>query len=403
MRVAVLGAGVAGVTTSYYLADQGCDLTLIDQASEPAAGTSHANGGQLSYSFTDSLAKPSFVAGIPGLLLGRDPAVRVRLASDPSLIAWGLRFLRECMPSRARANTVALLEMGMRSASLLADIVLRTEVQFAHERSGKLVLLPAGANLSAVRETKELKKRHGCETELLSFDEACGIEPSLATFTDEYAGAIYSRTDEVGDARAFTCGIGDWLVRERGIQMRLNEKALSLIVDGGAVRGVRTDRGDVAADAVVVCLGAWSGPLLALAGLRTHIYPVRGYSVTLPRLGESPSISITDLRRRLLFCPLDGHMRIAGFADFVGFDGRQDDARISQLADCAERVAPAAADYSKLPQTAWAGSRPMTPDGRPLLGATGTPGLYLNCGHGMLGWTLACASAEQVAAAVCAP
>jgi D-amino-acid dehydrogenase len=154
MHVVVLGAGVVGATTAYSLAARGHSVTIIDKAAVAAAGCTHANGGQLSWSFTDSLAKPSFLPTLPGLLLGRDPASRIRLASDPPLIRWGLAFLRQCTPSRARANTVALLQTAMRSAAVLNTMRQRTGVHFAHRRSGKLVLLPPRANLGTARRVQ---------------------------------------------------------------------------------------------------------------------------------------------------------------------------------------------------------------------------------------------------------
>lgn len=399
MKVIVLGAGVVGATTAYYLAASGHDVTVVERCDEPAAGTSRANGGQLSYSFTDALARPSFLAAIPGLLLGRDPAVRVTLRSNPPLIGWGLRFLMQCTASRARGNTLHVLQLAMRSASLLAVIRERTGVQFAFRQSGKLVLLPATANLKAVSRTIALKKEHGCHTDLLPIAKACELEPAIKGFRDRYSAAVYSAGDEVGDAHQFTSALCDWLARESGVRFRYGEKAVSLSLHSGRVVGVRTNKDSLAADRVVVCLGAWSPPILKTAGVRARIYPVRGYSLTLPAGADSPSISITDLQRRLLFCPLNGDMRIAGFADFTGFDGQNDRVRTALLASAAKELAPTAADYGSGHEV-WAGSRPMTPDGRPLSGPTTVPGLYMNCGHGMLGWTLACATASDVAAAM---
>jgi len=399
MKVIVLGAGVVGVTTAYYLAASGHDVTVVEQGDEPAAGASHANGGQLSYSFTDALARPSFLTAIPGLLFGRDPAVRVAVRSNPPLIGWGLRFLMQCTASRARSNTLHVLQLAMRSASLLAAIRERTGVQFAFRQSGKLVLLPVAANLKAVSRTIALKRDHGCHTDLLSIAEACEREPAIKRFCGRYSAAVYSAGDETGDARQFTSALCDWLARESGVRFRHGETAVSLSQQSGKVVGVQTDKDALPADRVVVCLGAWSPPILRTAGVRARIYPVRGYSLTLPAGADSPSVSITDMQRRLLFCPLNGEMRISGFADFTGFDGQKDRSRTALLASMARELAPAAADFGSGYEV-WAGSRPMTPDGRPLSGPTNVPGLYMNCGHGMLGWTLACATASDVAAAV---
>lgn len=400
MHVVVLGAGVVGATTAYSLTSRGHSVTIIDRAADAGAGSTHANGGQLSWSFTDSLARPSFLSSLPRLLLGRDPASRVRFTSEPPLFRWGLAFLRQCTPSRARDNTVFLLQAAMRSAAVLDAMHKRTGIRFAYRRSGKLVLLPPGASLRAARRVQELKRQHGCETRVLSAGEARAREPALAEYRGRYSAAVYAAGDALGDARAFTIGLIEWLVRQQGATFRSAETVSSLRIDNGRVIGTRSDKGDVAADAVVVCLGAWSAPLLANAGVRTCIYPVRGYSVTLPRGASAPSMSITDLARRLLICPLDGRIRISGFADFTGFDDSRDEERVAKLVETARRAAPDAADYAVQQCEPWAGSRPMRPDGRPLVGASHIPGLYLNCGHGMLGWTLACATAEDVAEAV---
>ncbi|HZW59786.1 MAG TPA: FAD-dependent oxidoreductase [Woeseiaceae bacterium] len=400
MHVAVLGAGIAGVTTAYALAIRGCEVSVIERAHTIAAGASHANGGQLSYSFTDSLAKPSFIPTLPRLLAGRDPGSRVRFPPDAALMGWGLAFLRQCTSARSRDNTIALLKLALRSAVALEETVCRSGVHFAHRKCGKLVLLPAGADLAAARQLRDLKKRHGCDTEILTPREARAVEPALAGFPDRYAAAIHAAGDDVGDARLFAENLGRWLAATHGVRFRLGETVQALSLKHGRVRGARTDRDIVAADATVVCLGAWSVPLLRQARIRAAIYPVRGYSLTLPRGHAAPSVSITDLRRRLLYCPLDGRMRISGYADFVGLESSCDGARLADLLVMARNTAPDAADYTVDASHPWAGARPMTPDGRPLTGNTPRPGLFVNCGHGMLGWTLASATAEDTAEAV---
>lgn len=402
MHVAVLGAGVAGVTSAYFLATQGCDVTLIERASAPAAGTSFANGAQLSYSFTDALARPSFLPTIPGLLFGRDDAIRVSLRARPSLWGWGLRFLAQCTTRRARDNTLFVLQLALRSADHLEHIREQTGIEFSHQRGGKLVLLPEDANLDAARAQAALKARHGCETTLLTLQQAASLEPALAHFEGRYAGAIHSARDEVGDPRAFAAALTAWLCEHRDLRTRFRVTASGLRTDGGRLRSVLTDDGPVNADAVVVCLGSGSPALLRGTAVAAPVYPVRGYSVTLPRAEGSPNISITDVARRVLYCPLGERMRISGFADFLGHDGGRDDERIATLKRIAARIAPSAADYDVADSEPWAGNRPMTPDGRPRTGRTAIPGLFVNFGHGMLGWTLAAATGHDVAQAVLA-
>jgi len=400
MHVAVLGAGVAGVTSAWYLANQGCSVTLIDRAEQPGAGASHANGCQLSYSFTDAFAQPSFLPTLPWLLLGRDPAIRIRLATNPSLAGWGLKFLRECTARRARDNTVAALTLALRSASRLAEIRERTGIDFAHRADGKLVLLPEGADLDAARRNVEMKRQHGCATRLLDFEAAAELEPAVGAMRGRYVGAIHAPGDETGDPRAYSRGLVDWLRREHSLDCRFGVTAAALAVDKGRVAGVETSAGLLSVDTVVVCLGAESRDLLAAAGLKVAIYPVRGYSLTLPTGDRSPALSVTDPGRRLLFCPLNGRLRVSGFADFLGFSPRDDSRRLATLKNAAREIAPDAANYDAAEPEPWAGNRPLTPDGRPLVGPTRIPGLYLNCGHGALGWTLAAATGHDVARAV---
>ncbi len=398
MHALVLGAGVVGVTTAYYLAEAGCDVTVIDRAAEVAAGASHANGGQLSYSFTDSLAKPAFVAKIPGLVFGHDRAARVRLSTD--LVRWGLKFLPECSRSRSTANTLALLEMAMRSARLLEALRERHAIDFAHRAAGKLVLLPTETDVREAQRNTLLKRRHGSDVELLTPDEVRELEPALDGLRDAFAGAVYSRSDEVADARAFAEGLRRALTETGRVRFRLGGTVERVEQNGSGRIGVVVDDEAVPADAVVVCLGVWSRRLLDGAGVAAPIYPVRGYSLTLPPGEAAPNISVTSLRHRIVFSRINGFLRIAGFADFAGFDTSRDAERIATLIDVARRAAPAMADYDAADPGAWGGFRPMTPNGRPLIGATRVPGLFVNTGHGMLGWTLACASAYDAAMAV---
>lgn len=397
MHVAVLGAGVVGVTTAYYLAERGHRVTLIDRADSVASATSFANGAQLSYSYTDSLARPEFLPRIPSLVLGMDPAIRVRLLSGFGLYPWGLRFLAQCTHAKAKANTLAVLKLALRSAELLDLLQSSVDLEFSYRRAGKLVVLAHESELGGAQARAEWKRTYGCETRVISPSEALELEPALDAMRQSFAGAIYSPNDEVGDAQAFATALADWLARERGVTLRLGETVTRLITDRGVLKAIRTDRDELAVDAAVVCLGPWSSRLLRPAGVNVAIYPVRGYSVTLPHGPQAPQISMTNLEHRIVFSNLPNGVRIAGFADFVGEDHRRDDARLDRLLATARQIAPQAADYSARQQHRWGGSRPVTPDSRPVVGPTQIGGLYLNVGHGVLGWTLACVTANDVA------
>lgn len=398
MHVIVLGAGVVGTTTAYYLSQLGCRVTVVDRASDVGDGASFANAGQLSYSFTDALAKPEFLASMPGLLLGRDPGAHVHL--EPGLVGWGLRFLGQCTTKRAQRNTVAVLKSAMRSAELMTELRERAPFEFSHRRAGKLVLLSDQTELEAATASSSLKNEHGGNTEILSRAEVIAIEPALEHMTDKFIAAVYSQSDEVADALKFTTGLREWLEGDGQVTFRLSSTARKIVAKSGRAHAVVVDDDTIEADAVVVCMGAWSSRLLRTVGINPHIYPVRGYSITLPPGEASPTVSVTALKHRMVFSRINGFMRVAGFADFTGFDTSADTERTRSLLELAKRVAPYAASYDTEDIDVWGGFRPMTPSGQPIVGATGVRGLFLNTGHGMLGWTLACSTGYDAAQAV---
>ena len=398
MHVIVLGAGVIGTTTAFYLSQLGCRVTVIDRASDVGDGASFANAGQLSYSFTDALAKPEFLTSIPGILLGRDPGSRVRLT--PGLMGWGLRFLGQCTTRRAEHNTVAVLKTAMRSAELMNELRERAPFDFSHRQAGKLVLLSDEAELKAATARSRLKNAHGSETRILSRAEVITIEPALEHISSEFIAAVYSQNDEVADSLKFTTGLRKWLEEDGMVTFQLSSTAKKIVTKRGRAHAVVVDDDTIEADAIVVCMGAWSGRLLRTIGINPHVYPMRGYSITLPSGEASPSVSVTVLKHRMVFSNIDGFIRIAGFADFAGFDTGADAERTRSLLELAKRVAPDAAEYDSEDISAWGGFRPMTPSGQPLVGATGIRGLFLNTGHGMLGWTLACSTGYDAAQAI---
>lgn len=400
MHVAVLGAGVAGVTTAYYLAESGHSVTVIERASEVATATSYANGAQLSYSYTDSLANPEFILKIPSVLLGLDPAIRIRILRNFSMFPWGLRFLTQCTRARASENTVAVLKIALRSAELLEQLQQKLSLNFAYRPVGKLVLLATPRDVRAAGVRSSLKREHGCETQILSPSEAIDKESALAFMQQDFAGAVYAEDDHVGDALAFTRSLSDWLQSNRSVQFHFNREISGLDVKKGRFLGVKMPRGTIHADAAVVCLGPWSQSLLRPQGVRSTLYPVRGYSVTLPPGLHAPTVSITNLRHRIVYSHFDNKIRIAGFADFLGFNTGQDAERISLMCEIAKRAAPEAADYTVKDKQPWGGFRPVTPSGQPNVGTTEIGGLFVNTGHGSLGWTVACATAESAARAV---
>ena len=400
MHIAVLGAGVVGVTTAYYLAEAGHDVTIVDREAEIARNCSLGNGAQLSYSYVDALASPAFLVKLPGLLAGIDRAIRVRPPVNIDLIRWGLSFLGQCSSDNATRNTIANLALAQRSKQLLDELRPKLNGDFGYKAAGKLVLLRTEREMAHARETCKLKAEYGNRVDVVSMDEAIAIEPGLASMPGPYVGAVYSPGDAVGDSQAFAEILARHLRDTMTCKISLNTHIQKLIVEKDELKAIATDQGTLDADAVVVCLGTWSPALLKPLGINTRIYPVRGYSVTLPPGPHVPSVSITDLGGRFVASRICEKVRIAGFADFLGYNTSRDSKRVQRLLDVAKSKAPDVADYASTPNDAWGGFRPLTPDGRPVIGCTPIKGLYLNTGHGSFGWTLACASGEKVSSLI---
>ena len=398
MHVVVIGAGVIGVTTAYYLSRLGCQVTVIDRNPDVACGATFANAGQLSYSFTDALARPEFIARLPSLLARREDAIRLRFA--PDLIPWGLRFLAQCTNRQANENTAAVLKVALRSESLMQELLQEIPFGFSYQPAGKLVLLDNEKELDAARASVALKRDLGCDTQILDPVAAKQVEPALAGFSSAFVAAVYSKHDAVADSYAFTVGLRKMLTASGRVKFKLDSNVSKLNRDGRRLHSVELTDEKIDADAVVICAGARSAELLRPLGINPYVYPVRGYSLTLPTGDTSPAVSVTVSSKKIVFSHINGSMRIAGFADFAGYRTAADEQRIAALSNIAREYAPLAADYDAEDRTQWGGFRPMTPDGRPVVGPTGINGLYLNTGHGMLGWTLACATGSDVAEAV---
>jgi D-amino-acid dehydrogenase len=360
MHVYVLGAGVIGVTTAYYLSERGHQVTVVDSADRVASGASGGNGGQLSYSFTDAMAGPALLSKLPGILAGRDPAFHVRPPLDGQLFSWGLGLLRQCTAHQHRQNTVAATRLANKSGKLLAELRSQTSLQFSFRQAGKLVMLNGQTPLKEAEKQCALKRRHGSDARVITLDQAVEIEPALSRIDNQFSGAIYSPTDEVGDSLTFTTRLKDWLIENRQTEFLFNTKVRDLSIRNNKLTAVETDRGTFKTDSVVVCLGAWSQQILQPLGIRAKIYPMRGYSVTLPA-GEAPiSVSVTNLAGKMVFSRLGEKIRIAGFADFVGHSTREDRKRIKTLLTRAQNFAPAIADYQQASTDEWGGFRPMT-------------------------------------------
>ncbi|CAG9239753.1 D-amino acid dehydrogenase 2 [Paraburkholderia tropica] len=396
MRICVLGGGVIGVTTAYFLARDGHQVTLVERHADVAQETSHANGGQLSYQYVAPLADPSVLPKLPHWLLSRDAALRFVPRLDPHQWRWCLAFLRACTRARSRQTTAELLGLGLLSQRLMHEIVAREALDFDYVCNGKLVVYRDREGFEGARRQADYQAQFGCEQHALDGAACVALEPALAHIGREIVGGIHTPGEEAGDCDRFTRHLARAAQRD-GVQLQLGAELSGLRTNGSVVQAAITSQGEIEADAFVVCLGFQSQPMLASLGVSVPVYPLKGYSLTLPDAREhgAPRVSVTDAHHKVVYAPLGERLRIAGMVDLTGMSAHADRERIALLTRQARETFPEAGDYGAI-QT-WTGMRPATPDSKPLIGATQFRNLWLNTGHGALGFTLACGSAQLLA------
>ena len=396
--VIVVGAGVVGVATAYALARRGARVTVVDREQQPGRGSSFANGAQLSYLYTDALANPGILKRVPGLLLGLEPAFRLKPSLDPAYLSWLLQFLRNATPARFRANTLAGLQLGLESRAAMSALLAAHSLDFGHSESGKLHLYDSSMGLAEAAKLVELKRQHGGQQEILGTQELLALEPALQNRAVIPVGAVYTPQDAVGDPFRFCVDLLDLLVRSFGVVARLGTTVTDVALRNGQAVARVNDGEALTADELVVCAGAESGRWLAPYGLGGSLQPMKGYSFTAPLGVECPVSSITDVARKLVFCQLHGKVRVAGLAELGTADRTVVAKRFDYLLTTARDILPLAADYAAVGEP-WTGLRPMTPSSLPIVRRL-RAGLSVNIGHGMLGWTFAMGSADRLANAM---
>jgi D-amino-acid dehydrogenase len=404
MRIVVIGAGIVGLASAHFLRAEGVrDIVVVDAASGPGQGTSYANGALLHPSSVEPWNSP----GILGYLirhLGRDDAaVLLRARALPSLAFWGLRFLRESSPARFRANAMANTALAMYSMQCLRD--MGTDAwDFGHARKGSLTVLRDERALDEAANWAATLSQAGVRHRVLDRAGLLAVEPALAPIAGELAGAIHNLDDETGDCHRFCVALAANLARD-GVQLRWNTRVERIDADRGSVRSVHAAGGvRIDADEVVLAAGPHSVALAAAVGLRLPIRPAKGYSLTytLDADAPAPGHPVIDRALHVALTPLgeDGtrKLRVAGTAEFCGDDLRIAQGRVDHLAALATRLYP---EVLRRPAVeaprVWAGLRPVCADGRPLIGATRIGGLWLNTGHGHLGWTVGPGSGRLLA------
>jgi D-amino-acid dehydrogenase len=401
MRILVLGAGVIGVTAAWYLAADGHEVTVVDRQPGPARETSHANGGQISASHAEPWANPGAPRKIVQWLGREDAPLYFRLRADVHQWRFGLAFLRECLPWRTRRNTIQCLNLALYSRDCLKTLRAATGIAYDQQLRGILEFYTEARELEEGARTAARLREFGATRDVKTVAECIAIEPALAQCRDRLAGGIYTATDESGDARRFTEELAR-LAQARGVAFRYGTTVETLAAEGDAIRGARCTSAEhggetLGADAYVVALASYSPFVLRPLSVPCPIYPAKGYSATI-EIGEhcgAPTVSLTDLAAKTVTTRLGGRLRVAGTAELSGYGTELNPVRCQALVTRTFDLFPDAGERSSA--QFWAGLRPATPSNVPLLGRTRYRNLFLDTGHGTLGWTMACGSGQALA------
>jgi D-amino-acid dehydrogenase len=396
MKIAVLGGGVLGVTTAWYLAEDGHEVVVVDRHDDVARETSFANAGYIAPGHCYAWASPRAPLILLKSLIQEDAALRLRFRPDPRMWAWGLSFLMNCTAARNRANTLIKLKLCLYSQAQLA--ALRQQIGLAYDEitRGVLYLYRDLTHLTTASANADLLRENGLQIELVDAARCAEIEPMLTSVRDRFAGAIYCPSDESGDCHLFCQRLMEKCA-ERGVVFEGGSEVTALEAAGDRVTSVKTRRGSISADGFVLALGSYSPFVARSIGVRLPIYPVKGYSMTIPTDGHNgtPTVPVLDEHHLIAFSRFGNRFRATAQAEFAGYDTDFRPEDFKAILRVAQELFPDAGDFAR--PDYWACLRPMTPDGPPVIGRGRHANLWYNTGHGHIGWTMACGSSRIVA------
>lgn len=401
MHIAIIGAGLAGVSAAWYLRQAGHDITVIERDAAPALETSFANGGQISISHPEPWSNPGAPMQVLRWLGKKDAPLLFRWPAEMARIRWGIEFLRECLPGRSRANTLAIAHLAAYSGQRLKALREETGIEYDQLARGVLHLYFSAESLLHGAQQQRVLRELGIGAEMLNPEACVSLEPALASLAPRLAGAMLGSDDESGDAQRFTSSLAQ-RCRDAGCRFLFDTTVTGIDADQQTLTGLRISTpGKIPypyrADAYVLAAGSYSTLLMRPLGERLPIYPVKGYSATLALrdAARAPTTSLTDESRRIVCSRLGDQLRIAGTAELNGYNLDLDADRCNALLRWVEDMFPGVCDTHD--PHFWAGLRPTTPSNLPIIGRSRFQNLYYNTGHGTLGWTLACGSAQALA------
>lgn len=396
MRVIVLGAGVIGVTSAYYLAKEGHEVTVIDRQQGPALETSFANAGEISPGYASPWAAPGIPAKAVKWLFMKHAPLIIQARPDLAKIEWVARMLLNCTSAAYGVNKSRMVRLAEYSRDCLIALRRESGIVYDERSMGTLQLFRTEKQVAAAEKDIKVLKADGVPFEVLDAAACVAAEPGLAPNIGKIAGGLRLPGDETGDCFKFTNALAD-MATSLGVTFVWNTEIKALEADGGKIAAVQTSAGRMEADSFVLAMGSYSPALARPFGMRLPVYPVKGYSITVPIVDEAraPVSTVMDETHKIAITRLGDRIRVGGMAEISGFNNHLHPRRQATLTHSVEDLFGGAGDQSKA--TFWSGLRPMTPDGTPLVGRSTVPNLYLNTGHGTLGWTMAAGSARVIA------
>ncbi|WP_417473486.1 D-amino acid dehydrogenase [Luteimonas mephitis] len=396
MRILILGSGVIGVTSAWYLRQQGHEVVVVDREPGPAMETSFANAGQVSPGYASPWPAPGIPAKAIGWLLSRHAPLAIRPTADPAQYRWLWQMLRNCTNQRYAISKARMVRLAEYSRDCLEELRRDTGIAYEQRTLGTTQLFRTQAQLDGAAKDIAILRDYNVPYEVLDRAGVVRVEPALAGVADTLAGALRLPGDETGDCHMFTTKLAA-MAAAAGVEFRYGKPIDALLADGDRIEGVRIDGKAEGADRYVVALGSWSPRLLAPVGIRLPVYPLKGYSLTIPitRPDMAPVSTVLDESYKVAITRFDQRIRVGGMAEVSGYDLSLPQRRRETLEMVVRSLYPEGGDLAAA--EFWAGLRPSTPDGPPVVGATRYRNLLLNTGHGTLGWTMACGSARYLA------
>jgi D-amino-acid dehydrogenase len=395
-KALVLGAGIVGVTMAYELWRDGHEVTVIDREQGAAEFTSFGNAGMIAPGHAYAWASPAS----PGILLKslwrNDQALRLKPSLDPAFLKWMWKFWGQCSAERAAINTQQKVRLCNYSQTVFHETCAATGIDYDANDGGILYLFRSQSAFDAANKKAEILRKEGSEINVLDQDGITEKDPALADRKDQFAGALFGVKDETGDCRIFTRNLANWL-EGKGVVFKWSVSAQGFETEGDKISAVVTDKGRMSADIVVLSLGVYSPHLAKQLGIELPIYPVKGYSMTMPVAGRNnaPRIGGIDEESLVAYTPMGDRLRVTATAEFSGYGCDHTPADFRHMTSVIRGLFPDGADYSKIEY--WAGLRPMTPEGTPIVGSTRFRNFWLNTGQGHMGWTMSHGAGRLVA------